>query len=190
MALRPSWPRLAESVARAPVIRLGEYDYFVHPLTDGVIPITADLVEEALAALRSRLPPSFDVFLAPEAMGIPLATGLTLGTRRPTLVARKRPYGMPGEATVPYSTGYSRGAFHVVGLRAGDRVVIVDDVASTGGTLRALRRAIQTSGARLEKVLLLFNKGLDLAVFGRELGCPVEAVHEVRVRNGAVQVVA
>lgn len=182
-------PQLTESLRNAPILHLKDYNYFVHPLTDGVPLITRELLEEAADALSQFLPSRFDRFLAPEAMGIPLAAALTLKTGRPFTVARKRAYGLPGEVTVPYRTGYSQGAFHVNGLSSGQRIVLVDDVASQGGTLRALAQAIQRAGAHLETILLLFNKGLDLPALSQELGCPVHALLTVRVHNGTVQVV-
>jgi adenine phosphoribosyltransferase len=184
----PPWPRLVESLRTAPVVRVGDYDYFVHPLTDGVPPVEADVLAEAVAALRSLLPIRFDLLLAPEAMALPLAAGLGLATGRPFVVARKRPYGLPGEVAVEYATGYSTGRFHINHLPRDASVVLVDDVASRGGTVRALADAIRRAGARLEKVIILFNKDLDLAALGRDVGAPVEAVLNVRVENGHVEV--
>lgn len=185
---RHQWPLLVESLRRAPILRVGNYDYFVHPLTDGVPSISEALLREVIAALISRLPPRFDRYLTPEAMGIPVTAGLTLTTRHPFTVARKRAYGLPGEIRVAYQTGYSQGYLHVNNLREGDRVVIVDDVASTGGTLRALVSACRSAGAKVEKILILVNKGLDLAATSKELDCPVEALASIRIQNGTVEV--
>jgi adenine phosphoribosyltransferase len=183
-----SWPRLAESLERAPVLRLDDYDYFVHPLSDGVAPVERALLEEATQGLQALLPDRFDVLLAPEAMGLPLATALTLATRKPFLVARKRSYGLPGEVAVGYATGYAAGRLHLNGLRPGQEVVIVDDVVSKGGTLRALADGIRRAGARLVKVVVLFDKSPDLDALARDVGAPIEALLHIRVHDGRVQV--
>ena len=44
-----------------------------------------------------------------EAMGIHLATALSLETGIPFVVVRKRQYGLPGEVAVHQTTGYSQG---------------------------------------------------------------------------------
>lgn len=183
-----SWPRLVESLERAPVLRLKDYDYFVHPLSDGVQLVRPALIEEATRGLRGLLPARFDVLLAPEAMGLPLATSLTLATGKPFLVARKRAYNLPGEVRVPYATGYGSGHLHLNGIQPGDQVVIVDDVVSKGGTLRALSQGIRQAGATLSKTVVLFNKSPDLDGLAHDLGAPVEALLHIRVHEGHVQV--
>lgn len=169
------------------MIRLQGYDYFVHPITDGIPRLEPGLLTEVSAALLARLPSEFDVLLTPEAMGIPIAAALSLRTGKPFSVARKRAYGTPGEVVVEQRTGYGRGVLHVHGLGRGDRVVIVDDVVSTGGTLRALGEACRRTGATLLKALVAINKGHDLAGLGRDLGCPVESLITLTVENGRVR---
>lgn len=181
-------PMLVASLQAATIVRLQDYQYFVHPLTDGIPDVDPGLLAEVLSALQGRLPTHFDRILAPEAMGLPLATGLTLVTGKPFVTARKRSYGFPDERVVEYETGYSKGRFYLNGIRAGERLVLVDDVASRGGTIRALAGAVKAAGARLEKTLLVVNKGLDLAAFSKEVGSPVEALVDVAVRDGRVQV--
>jgi adenine phosphoribosyltransferase len=184
------WPRLRESLAKAPVVRRGDYDYFVHPLTDGVLPVDESLLREAIEAVDALLPRRFDVVVAPEAMALPLAAGITLTSGRPFVVARKRSYGLPGEQAVPYATGYSQGTFSVNGLRPNQNVVIVDDVVSRGGTIRAIAKAVRGAGARLVHVVILVNKDADLAALAREIDAPVSAVARIRVRDGRVEVLS
>ena len=82
-------------------------------------------------------------------MGLPLTAPLSVQHDRPLVVARKRAYGLEGEVVVDQSTGYSKGAMYLNDVRPGERVLIVDDVLSTGGTLRAvidgIRRAARKS---------------------------------------------
>ncbi|HLE48325.1 MAG TPA: adenine phosphoribosyltransferase, partial [Candidatus Thermoplasmatota archaeon] len=181
---------LARTLRDAPVVRMRNYDYFVHPITDGIPEVDPDLLSEVVEELRARLPTTFDRFLAPEAMGLPLATALSLATGRPFLVARKRAYGLPGEIVIQQTTGYGKSSFHIVGLRKGERVVLVDDVVSTGGTIRCLAQACRQAGATLEKVLIAINKDHDLEALGREVGAPIEAVTRIRIEGGKVRLEA
>lgn len=190
MRRRSPLPLLTETLKEAPILALKGYDYFVHPITDGVPAITEPLLREVVGALQARLPAKVDRFLTPEAMGIPLASALTLATGKPFTVARKRPYGLPGEVAVAYTTGYSAGQLHVNGLVRGEHVVIVDDVVSTGGTMRALAEAVRRRDAKLAKVLTVISKAVDLGALGRDLGAPVEALVRLRVVGGRVQLEA
>lgn len=170
------------------MIRLKDYDYFVHPLTDGVSPVSPDLLAEAVDGLVGMLPRRVDVLLAPEAMALPLAAGLALRAGHPYVIARKRPYALPGEVVAPYATGYSQGRLYVNGILPGQEVVMVDDVLSRGGTVRALAKAVKAAGARLTKVVVLANKGHDLDALSKEIGAPVAALLTIRVHEGRVQV--
>lgn len=181
-----SLPLLRSSLREAAVVRKHGYDYFVHPITDGIPRLDPRLLDEVADALATRLPADVDVLLTPEAMGIPLASALSLRTGKPLTVARKRSYSLPGEIAVPQRTGYGASVLHVHGLSAGDRVVVVDDVLSTGGTLRAMVQACRQAKADMRKALVVVNKGVDLERIGSELGVPVEALVGLRIEHGRV----
>ena len=126
---------LRDSVLSAPVVWKGEYAYFVHPLTDGVPRQSAKLLVAARDLIIEMVDWSeVDVILGVEAMGLPLAATLSVAVDKPLVIARKRSYGMDGEVEVGQSTGYSKGAIFLNDLHAGDRVLVIDDVISTGGT--------------------------------------------------------
>lgn len=180
-------PQLLESLKRSPVVRLKGYDYFIHPISDGIPRLEPKLLDEVVRALEALLPRDFDVILTPEAMGIPISSVLSLHTGKPFTVARKRAYGTAGEISVTQRTGYGGSPLHVHGLQTGDRVVIVDDVVSSGGTLRALGQACKTIGVDLLKAVVVINKDTDLDALGREIGCPVESLVRLRVIDGHVQ---
>jgi adenine phosphoribosyltransferase len=45
------------------------------------------------------------------------------------------------------------------GILKGDRVVIIDDVISTGGTMRALLQALEIAGAEVVDVCIAIQRG-------------------------------
>jgi adenine phosphoribosyltransferase len=130
-----------------------------------------------------------DVILAPEAMGIPLAVALSLKLGIPYSVARKRCYALPGEVRLDQATGYSKGCLYVNDIRPGDRVAIVDDVLSTGGTLRPLILALRKAGAEVTEVLVVVEKGGLSRAMEEELGVAIKALVRVEMRGGRPVVV-
>ena len=76
-----------------------------------------------------------DIIVSVEAMGLPLLAAVGEATGKPTVVIRKRSYGMEGEVRVDVSTGYSSSTAYINDIKPGERVLVVDDVISTGGTL-------------------------------------------------------
>ena len=174
---------LRESMKRVPTMKKGDYLYFIHPLTDGVPYITPSILESVTEAFAQLLPQGTERIVTVEAMGIPLATALSLKTGIPFTIIRKRSYGLEGEKKVVQVTGYSRSKLYINGLERGMRVVIVDDVLSTGGTLRAVLKTLKGMGVEVLRVLMVFNKMEGLDGFQRELGAEIVPLLDVFVEG-------
>jgi adenine phosphoribosyltransferase len=152
--------RLKSSLINSPVIKRGEYNYFIHPISDGVPSIDPRLVEEISDYILTITDmEKIDTIVTVEAMGIPVANALSLKTGVPLTIIRKRPYFLEGEVELSQSTGYSKGVLYINGLKRGDRVIIVDDVISTGGTLIALVGALKTMGVEVLDVISVIGRG-------------------------------
>ena len=77
----------------------------------------------------------------------------------PTVVIRKRSYGMKGEVAVDVSTGYSNSRIYINDIAKGEKIVIVDDVISTGGTLEPLLEKLEQMGVILHDIIIAIEKG-------------------------------
>ena len=151
---------LRQSVIDAPVVMKGDYAYFIHPLSDGVPKQSSELLIAARDLIHERVDwDSVDIILGIEAMGIPLATALSLSSGKPLVVGRKRSYGLPGEFSIDQTTGYSKGEIFLNDIQQGDRVLLVDDVVSTGGTLLPILKGIDSIGAKVADCWIIFEKG-------------------------------
>ncbi len=69
-------------------------------------------------------------------------------------------------------------------MKEGDRVVIVDDVISTGGTLRAVVEALRHVGASIVDVLVVFDRTEDKAALEEALGVPIKTLLGVDLVDG------
>lgn len=114
------------------MVKKGDYDYFVHPVTDGVPLVHPEILEEVAEGIAKFGNMNVDKIVCVEAMGIHIATALSLKTGKPFVVVRKRSYGLEGEVAVHQVTGYSEGELYINGLKKGDKIILVDDVVSTG----------------------------------------------------------
>lgn len=177
------YPLLRRCFEEAPVVDKGGYDYFVNPISDGVPRVDPDILGEAVDGLISESSFDCDLILAPEAMGIPLAAGISLKTRIPFSIVRKKRYGLPGERELLQKTGYSKAAMFLNGLEKGTRVAIVDDVLDTGGTIMAVAAAARSAGAVVTKVAVVYAMS-DAEAFSERVGAPVVALLSVGVENG------
>lgn len=155
--------RLKESLLAAPIIWKGDYPYFIHPLTDGVPRLDPSVLTAVVELIEAAVDwESVDLVLGIEAMGLPLTSPLSMRNNKPQVVVRKRSYGLEGEVTIDQSTGYSKGTMYLNDINEGERVLIVDDVLSTGGTLDAIIKGVETLGAQIESVVVVVEKGPGL----------------------------
>lgn len=178
--------RLTEAFMNSPVVDMNGYKYFINPVSDGIPRTDSELLEEIVEGMVERSDRDYDIILAPEAMGIPLAVGISLRTGIPYSVIRKRRYGLEGEIALDQSTGYSKSPMYINGVKPGDRVAIVDDVVSTGGTLRAVVDALGSEGVTVSEISVVFNKSEDIDSISRELGVPIRYLISVGVTDEGV----
>lgn len=100
-------------------------------------------VARRMAAL---VPPDTEVLAGLELGGVPLATAVSLETGLPAAFVRKR--------AKPYGTGKLAEGAEVVGRR----VLIVEDVITTGGQVVASTEQLRTMGATIETVLCAIDR--------------------------------
>ena len=154
---------LKQSLEDSPIVWKGEYAYFVNPLSDGVPRISPELMDAVVDTVMEIVNwDNVDIILGIEAMGLPMATLLSSRTKKPMVVARKRSYGLKGEICVNQSTGYSKGEIYINDLNPGERVLILDDVLSTGGTILSIIEGVEKSNAIIESIIIIFEKGNGL----------------------------
>ena len=155
--------RLRASLANAPVIWKGDYPYFIHPITDGVPRLDPEVLAAVTELCQQAIEWStIDLILGIEAMGLPLTATLSIRTGVPLVVGRKRSYGLEGEVVIDQATGYSKQPMYLNDIAPGERIAIVDDVLSTGGTLRAVIEGVKATGATIAHILVVVEKGPGL----------------------------
>jgi adenine phosphoribosyltransferase len=125
-----------------------------------ITPVLQDGAAErgAIEALeREAAPLAFDLVVAPEARGF--LFGAPLAVRRGVGFAPVRKAGKLPSATVsaPYALEYGedRVEMHRDALRPGERVLVVDDLLATGGTVGAGIDLVEALGGRVAAALFL-----------------------------------
>lgn len=127
-----------------------------------------EVVQATSKALAERLPRDADVLITAEVKSIPLAYQLAVDTGLPYVVARKSRKTYMGEAlgeeVLSITTGQPQMLWldeKDLSLLRGKRVIIVDDVVSTGGTLEGMRRLVQRAGGTVVAEAAVFTEGND-----------------------------
>jgi len=182
--------RLRRSVEEAPIIDKDGYSYLVHPLSNCVPTLDPELLREVVVRIIRRAElENVDKIVTPEAMGIHLSTAVSLMTDIPLVVIRKRSYGLEGEVSLSKSTGYSESEMYINDVDEGDRVLLLDDLLSTGGTMRAIVQALDDIGADIVDIVVAIRKvGGEDALAG--IDYPVETLIDIEVGDGEVTIVS
>ena len=172
-------------LAAAEVTDRHGYPYIVHPLMDGVPRVRPALLKAWVAWAKAQpAVQQANLLLAPEAMGLPLGAALALETGLPYVVARKRVYNRAGEKAVAAKTGYGMSSLYVNDVKAGDKVLVIDDVLSTGSTLDGILAAVKACGATAVGALVFLDKGEARADLEARHKLPITVMRAVKVENG------
>lgn len=126
-----------------------------------------DLVTAAATGLAHKIESvEYNILVTAEAKSIPLVHALSVETRKPYVVLRKAYKPYMGDAlkseTLSITTGTSQTLYldekdrHLV---SGNRVVIVDDVISTGSTLQGMRLIMNKAGADIVAEAAILTEG-------------------------------
>ena len=141
---------LARQIARTAVLR-GNFtlrsgrssNYYI----DKYLFLTQPAILKALGELiAARLPPGTDKLAGAELGGVPLASSVSMASGLPCVYVRN--------ARKEYGT-----ARQIEGrLEAGDKVVIVEDVATTGGQALEAAEALRAAGAEVLAIIATVDR--------------------------------
>lgn len=144
-----------------PIINLGAISIAYFDLMGDV-----EVTEAAAQALAEKLPPEAELIMTPEAKSIALAQAMGRISGLDFIVARKTLKPTMGEslsATVDSITTGKPQTLHIdersAQKLAGKKVVLLDDVVSTGSTLEGLKVLMAEAGATVVAVMAVFSEG-------------------------------
>ena len=126
-----------------------------------------ELVQACAKALAGRLETvEYDILVTAETKSIPLAYALSLETKKPYVILRKSYKPYMGDALKAETLSITTGQPQTLYLDEKDRqlstnrkVIIVDDVISTGSTLQGMRMLMQHAGAQVVAEAAIFTEG-------------------------------
>ena len=118
----------------------------------------ADGLKLAIDSMQKLLENTeFDVIVAPESRGFIFGMPLAYNMNKAFVPVRKKGK-LPAETiSEDYDLEYGSATLeiHKDAIKQGQKVVIVDDLVATGGTLQAIIRLVERLGGQLVKICLL-----------------------------------
>jgi adenine phosphoribosyltransferase len=126
-----------------------------------------ELVQACAKELAKRLQSTdYDLLVTAEAKSIPLAYALSVETKKPYIVLRKSYKAYMGAALIAETLSITTGEPQTLIMDEKDqelardkRVVIVDDVISTGSTLQGMQMIMEKAGAHVVSEAAILTEG-------------------------------
>jgi len=126
-----------------------------------------ELVQACAKELREKLKDTeYDVLVSAEAKSIPLAHALSVETKKPYVILRKTYKPYMGDALKAETLSITTGQPQTLildekdrELIQGKRVVVLDDVISTGSTLQGIRMILEKAGASVAREAAILTEG-------------------------------
>ncbi len=181
---------LKEQFKRAKIVKKGNYQYIINSITEQDPALEPAILEDCANELLKKLNyKEATKILTPEAMGITIATVISLKTSIPLIIATRREKMVPDEIVVEYASGYEKGILHFNNINKGEKILIIDDLISTGGTIIALINGIKRAKAQVADIGAIFYKidykGLEKL---KKIGYNPKVLFKVRIDKNKVKI--
>jgi len=136
------------------------YRYIINPLTENIPPPDPLWSEWIANMIDQQTSDDIDEVVTAESLGLPIAQLVASLKGKPLAVVRKRSFYDKSNllAKARYASGFEHGTYWIYGVSVGDKVLIVDDAVSTGGTLAALISALQKKDITITDVFCVLEK--------------------------------
>lgn len=176
--------KFKESLLKSEVIeKKNGYSYVVNPILDGFPDVDPFILKEIANELKNRIKKcgDFDKIVTVECMGIPIATLLSNLICKPFLIVRKKSFDLDTEVCVKQKTGYSESNLYINGIKENDRVVIVDDVLSTGGTLKTVVSGLKRLNVEVVGAFVIVNKSNNISQVSKDISIPIYSLVDIDI---------
>jgi adenine phosphoribosyltransferase len=110
----------------------------------------------------------------------------SLKTGLPLNIIRKKSYGLPGEQKIKQITGYSKGDLYINALESGDKIILIDDVLSTGGTLKCIIETLNDMDVSVLDIIIAIEKTGRREELEAEIGHKIKTLVKVEIVEGRV----
>lgn len=142
-----------------PLLQVGEYKFLINPLTEQIPATSAELLRATTEWLIEVGDFNHANKIAGEEdKGAILVASTSLATGLPFGMARWYPTGLEGQISVDFEMEYTSGQLFLNGIDENDKVIIVDDMISTGGTMIALIESIKQAKADIIDIVCVAEK--------------------------------
>lgn len=174
--------RLIEKMFEAGAVLFGRFvlasgkesDYYINVKKVITDPEALRLIARLMAEKVRVEGIEFDRIAGPELGAVPIATALSLETGKPLVIVRKKPKGYGTNSQIEGE------------VRKGERVLLVEDVTTTGGSVLKAASVLESLGAKIAAISVVVDReeGAEENITGKGYRfLPVIRVSELLARK-------
>ncbi len=141
------------------LVEINGFQFLINPLTEQIPATTAELLRESARwIIEAGSFAGATKIAGEEDKGAIIVAAVSLLSGLPFGMARWYPSGLEGQVKAEFQCEYTTGTIYLNGIEKGDKVIVVDDLISTGGTMVALLAAVKAVGAEVVDVVCVGEK--------------------------------
>lgn len=176
-----------------PLRRINGRDYILNPLLDHYPETPYVLMEDVVSELSRMTDLSkIDKIVGEEDRGGYIAALMAFSHKKSLAMVKWNPTGIDGHIGVDFRNAYTSGKMYLNGVKPGDKVLIVEDLIDSGGTIIAMIELLQSAGVEIYDIIAVVDKidygGRERIL--RETGFDVKCILGVTCEGGSSRVVS
>lgn len=120
----------------------------------------ADGLALSIDGLRAEIKDlEYDLILGPESRGFIFGVPVAYAEHKPFIPVRKKGKLPCETVSMDYDLEYGKATIeiHKDAIKPGDRVVIIDDLIATGGTIEAITKLVESLGGEIVKIAFVME---------------------------------
>lgn len=140
-------------------VKVKDRNFLIYSLVDHEPATSYELVEDVVDEFSKLTDFSkADIILGEEDRGGFLAALMAYEHHKPFTLAKWNPNGVEGQISVDFRNAYTEGAMYIAGVEKGQKVIIVEDMVDSGGTIVALIDLVRKAGMEIVDVIAVAEK--------------------------------
>ncbi|MFA7308233.1 MAG: phosphoribosyltransferase family protein [Hyphomicrobium sp.] len=184
---------LIKAFHNQPLRRINGREYILNPLLDHYPETSYALMEDTILEL-SRITDlsKIDKIVGEEDRGGYIAALMAFRHKKSLAMVKWNPCGLDGHIGVDFRNAYTSGKMYLNGAKKGDKVLIVEDLIDSGGTIIAMISLLKYAGVEICDIITVVDKvdygGRERIL--KETGFSVKNILGVACRGGRSKVIS
>lgn len=150
---------IIEAFDNQPLVVVKGRNFIINPLTDHMPTTTYELLDDTVQSMAQLTDYSKATkLIGEEDRGGFLVALMAYHLKMPFGMVKWNPSGFEGQIAVDFRNAYTEGKMYLSGCQKGDKVILVEDMVDSGGSIIAMVELLQKAGVELIDIVVVAEK--------------------------------